>query len=275
MLPALLLLILVASFTQTHSLTPQKSGDKYGYVNERGAWVIPPQYDSADPFRNNAVARVSINMHDGSKLYGLIDTNGEYILPPEFDTIVGGESGTYFGGEDGFYYVYSPSDEEGLSGMGLFDIRYLTLTEPVWYEVMTCDRNEYNLVPVNDMYSSLWGFVDSSSGTLSIPCEFHYVSTFQEGFAIGIDEDNLYVIIHPNGDITHVPDSLAIPYYSFSNGLVPAYDNSLMKWGYMDTSGKITIPCSFDHAQPFENDMAMVCIDDTWYNIDRKGTILR
>lgn len=52
---------------------------KWGYIDRRGAWVIPPRpYDFAGPF-HGAGATVQV---DGR--YGMIDRDGRYIAPPEF-----------------------------------------------------------------------------------------------------------------------------------------------------------------------------------------------
>ncbi len=48
------------------------------YIDKTGNWVIKPQFDSAEPFSENT-APVKID-----KKYGLINRKGEYIVPPRY-----------------------------------------------------------------------------------------------------------------------------------------------------------------------------------------------
>ena len=61
---------------------------KYGYVDEKGVWLIEPQFDRADEFNGN-VAWIGVgNANDktvglGKKLlFGIINKNGSFILQP-------------------------------------------------------------------------------------------------------------------------------------------------------------------------------------------------
>lgn len=64
----------------------QKSpDDKYGYIDEKGMIVIPPQYAQAQAFtQGRAVVNAS---EDYINKYGLIDKKGNYILNPEYNEI--------------------------------------------------------------------------------------------------------------------------------------------------------------------------------------------
>lgn len=46
------------------------------------------------------------------------------------------------------------------------------------------------------------------------------------------------------------------------------------RWGYLNTLGRIEIPCIYDHASPFENGTATVRKNVTWYQIDTTGRIV-
>lgn len=41
-------------------LVAVKSGDKWGYIDKTGKYVINPQFDSASPFSDNGLARVEV-----------------------------------------------------------------------------------------------------------------------------------------------------------------------------------------------------------------------
>ena len=65
-------------FSLNSDLTYAKKGDKIGYINSRGEWVIQPKYDKARAFRNG-LAPVYMN-----KNWGYIDNKGEIIIPIQY-----------------------------------------------------------------------------------------------------------------------------------------------------------------------------------------------
>lgn len=57
-----------------------KSGDKYGYINTEGKYVINPQFDDASSFSDDGYAVVLV----GEK-YEIIDSTGKMVINPIFD----------------------------------------------------------------------------------------------------------------------------------------------------------------------------------------------
>lgn len=63
----------------------------YGFINEKGEYVIEPKYCDYEPFKENGLARVEI--YGGrNKLCGWIDEKGKVIIKPQYD----GYSGSAF-----------------------------------------------------------------------------------------------------------------------------------------------------------------------------------
>lgn len=56
------------------------SEEKYGYCDQTGEWVVEPQFDYADEFSANGLARV-----ESDKKWGYIKPDGEYAIEPRFD----------------------------------------------------------------------------------------------------------------------------------------------------------------------------------------------
>lgn len=75
----------------------------------------------------------------------------------------------------------------------------------------------------------------------------------------------------PEGHATGLLNSGLFSEYNFSCGLVPVRQNG--KWGYMDTSGVIVIPCQYDTAFPFASDSgwALVSKSDRVFYINMSG----
>lgn len=66
------------------------SEEKYGYRDQAGEWVVEPQFDYADEFAANGLARVQ-----SGKKWGYIKTDGTYAIELRFDYAEGfGEDGT-------------------------------------------------------------------------------------------------------------------------------------------------------------------------------------
>ncbi len=65
-----------------------KKGDifRYGYLNIKGETVIDPEFDYAEPFWDNGLAKVC-RRDKGNYIDGLIDTKGNRILPLEYSYI--------------------------------------------------------------------------------------------------------------------------------------------------------------------------------------------
>lgn len=69
-----------ADDTRATSLFPASlqtiDGTEWGYINDRGEWVIKPQYEYAAQFQSNGYAVVQVNGHSG-----MIDLTGRQVVP--------------------------------------------------------------------------------------------------------------------------------------------------------------------------------------------------
>ena len=59
------------------SLSPAKSGDKWGYIDRSGKFVIKPQFDCAYPFDENINGTAAVSNENG---YGFINDKGEFTI---------------------------------------------------------------------------------------------------------------------------------------------------------------------------------------------------
>ncbi|MEH7179989.1 WG repeat-containing protein [Neobacillus vireti] len=57
-------------------------GNKWGYINEKGIFVLPPQYEMANQFQENGLAIVQFN-----NLTVVINSDGYFIVKPKYNTI--------------------------------------------------------------------------------------------------------------------------------------------------------------------------------------------
>lgn len=57
-------------------------GNKWGYINEKGRFILPPKYEQASDFQDNGLAIIRSMDHTG-----VINANGYFIVYPKYDTI--------------------------------------------------------------------------------------------------------------------------------------------------------------------------------------------
>ena len=84
------------------------SEEKYGYRDQAGEWIVEPQFDYADQFAANGLARVQ-----SDQKWGYIKPDGEYAIEPCFDWASGFA-------EDGFARVILDGKRGYVSRAGEF-----------------------------------------------------------------------------------------------------------------------------------------------------------
>ncbi|HIZ86648.1 MAG TPA: WG repeat-containing protein [Candidatus Coprenecus pullistercoris] len=107
-----------------------------------------------------------------------------------------------------------------------------------------------NLTPYRDWFGS-YGFTDSA-GNIVIDCRFDDVKGFSEGYA---------PVLSRSGNV-------------LGDGGVFGTLSPTLKWGFIDTTGMIVIPCQFDLANQFSEGFAAVMSGNRWGFIDGYGDTL-
>jgi hypothetical protein len=57
-------------------------GSIWGYINDKGNFVLSPKYENAREFQENGLAIVQLNNHTG-----IIETAGYFIVKPKYEAI--------------------------------------------------------------------------------------------------------------------------------------------------------------------------------------------
>ena len=107
-----------------------------------------------------------------------------------------------------------------------------------------------DLEPYRDWFGS-YGFTDSL-GNIVIECRFDDVKGFTEGYA---------PVLSRGGNV-------------LGEGGVFGTLSPTLKWGYIDTSGMIVIPCQFDLAEQFSEGYAAVMSGNKWGFVNHVGDTL-
>lgn len=262
------------------NLIPVKSGEKWGYINKKGEYVITPQFQDAGFFYSGLARVVSA---DGK--IGYISEDGKYAIPAKF------KSGTHF--VDGLAFVVSdgghPSciDKSGETKFQLKQAKYvLSFSEGLAMFATTNKKigfaDKTGKVVINPQFEDArpfsegfaaviqdkkWGFIDKT-GKIVINPQFDGVDNFHSGkaaFSNGkqagfIDTKGGYVI-NPQFDYVDF----------FSEGM--ARIKSGKQFGYITENGKIEINPQFDGAYSFSNGLAAIEQGDRYGYIDKTGKI--
>ncbi|GAB5524790.1 MAG: hypothetical protein Roseis2KO_26620 [Roseivirga sp.] len=61
-----------------------KKGDKYGFINSKGKYVVELKYNYASPFFKIGSGFAIVENEDG---YGVIDSTDRFVLPPIYDSL--------------------------------------------------------------------------------------------------------------------------------------------------------------------------------------------
>ena len=226
-------------------LAPVEIDGKWGFIDQKGAVVISPQFDECRWSFSEGLAAVRLG-----KNWGYIDTKGDFVIPPKFD--------------------YAQGFAEGraivLVGQkhGVIDKTGILRTEP--FDDSGWTFNDGLLEVEKD---GRWGFVDIE-GDVAVPIRFHRAQGFTEGLAAVefSDDKNQWGFIDRSGKTVIVPQFQEAGY--FAEGLAPVSIG--FKYGYINASGELTIRPAFEMAYAFTEGLAGVIDKNHKYGfIDHSG----
>jgi hypothetical protein len=133
------------------------------------------------------------------------------------------------------------------------------------------------VVQVKPAGSKDWGYANVK-GELIIPAQFKKCWAFSdEGLApIYNPEAKEFYFINLKGEklATEISGYKLIEAFGFGlkgfeNGMVPVKQGE--KWGYLNTEGKLAIPCKYDDASPFNEGFATVKINEKFIVLNKQG----
>jgi hypothetical protein len=225
-------------------------GGKWGYINEKGTFVLPPKYEMARDFQDNGLAIIQLN-----NLTGIINTDGYFIVKPKYETISPFSEGRATAIDDKGFKVLDESGKEITSKAYSFIGDY---KEGRAVAANTNENGEY-----------LYGYLNRR-GNEVIPLSYENASDFQDGKALVKMKDGNYALIDLTGKILY---SYSYPFVDdYGEGMLAFRKSNDGKWGFMDESGKVLIEPQFMGTQPFVEEKAIVNVENNHYGlIDRQG----
>jgi len=197
------------NFFAEKDLVTVKNGEKWGYIDNTGKYIINPQFDAAYDFKEG-LARV---LFDGQ--YGYIDAEGKYVINPQFDAaydFVDGlalvRSGEKWGYIDtaGAYVINPQFDDAFAFHNGLAMVKsgekwgYIDATGTYVINPQFDDAYNFENELAKVVSGDHIGFIDKDG---KVVIGYQYIAATNmtdDGYARVVTNDKKYAIIDRNGN---------------------------------------------------------------------------
>lgn len=249
------------------SLMPFKQGEKYGYVNtENHMLVIEPRFSEASEF-SNGLAVVSFQPCSDTCKYFYIDKSGKIAIESSFTS-----AGDFI---NGFAVVSTDWCAGDACNYGIIDRMGDFSVAPVYNELTQAGEGLFIAMEEGHGY----GYIDAR-GKVRIPFGLEDAGTFGEGL-VPVRRAGQWLFLDPFGHQIFPSIFRNASGFSFGLAAVSANDST---YGYIDKTGRWVINPSFDYAESFAGDSAIVTIRENnkkskdfglsyRYKIDRQGNL--
>lgn len=232
-------------------LIPAKLGEKWGYIDVNGKWIINPRFDFAFLFGRYDLAVIKLGDKEG-----FIDKTGKIVIEPQFDSVLpfyeDGLAAYHNEGQDGYidkkgqitdrkhenkskddgwFYFESPDGKYGAVNKELN-----ICIEPQFDDSFYFKDDEWVVVSFNNKY----GYIDQT-GKFMINPQFEAATQFQNDMArVGVPHYYNYPIQY--GYIDRAGKYVIEPKFADAGfftdyGLARAKDCKNCKWGIIDKTG--------------------------------------
>lgn len=214
------------------------AGTKWGFINEKGEFVITPQFDRANQFQKNGLAIVEVN-----ERAGVIDETGCYVVKPIYQFIEPFSEGLAVAGETGG--MMRAIDELGRVRTKAYSlIRSYREKRAVFWERK--NRNGVNV-----------GYLDHE-GRVVIQPQYMNASDFTSGKTLVQFGDKTHALIGWKGEILQTYPFQRMG--ELSEGLLSFVKNDQGLTGYVNEAGMVVISPAFSNGSPFYQGRAVVTV---------------
>lgn len=229
---------------------------KWGVIDTKGKYSVSPQYDYISRFSNGVAVVTDFDVDDeGSDKCGLIDTKGKMLLPITYDKI-GSDSCRGLGeldlDDDVDIFPIKSGEKYGYA-----NTKGEIIVNPTYDDANSFSEG-YAAVCSNEKY----GFIDGK-GKLVINCQYDNAYSFSEGFSV-VQIGEKYGAI--NNKVEYVVNPKYDDLCSFSEGYAVFSSNE--KYGFVDAKGKEVIKAQYDYCGSFKNGVASAEKSGEWGLID-------
>jgi len=221
---------------QNHHFIPAKNqNNRWGFVDSAGKVLIDYKYGWVDNFYNGK-ARITINKH-----FAYIDTLGRLIDEIKYNFIERYHNNRAWVRKDGLWAVIDQNGKE------IVPPRFADKTD--FYEGTAIVEN----------LTEDQGVMDTT-GKLILPLSYKDVHREPLGHFMAQDSNYSIITVDLQGKIK--------TYAQYNGMTTPVANRAAFRtkdglYGYQDAKGKIVIPPEYSYATAFENDRAVVSLNDS------------
>lgn len=231
------------------------SGNRYGYINEKGRWVLKPYYGYTYPFTEG------LGIIEKDNLYGVVDAKGNKVVKPIYESI------TPFK-EERATFVTS-------KGMGVMNQKGKIITQSMYNYIGGYQEGLAIVEKVSESGNPLYGYLNKEGKESIIPT-YQQATDFQNGKALVQQQEGMYAIINTQGQILA---TIQVPIAYGYNEEKFIYSEKLGGLvGYRDVTGQVIIPPTYQSAEPFREGVAIVSTSDRYKGeqglINEKGAFI-
>lgn len=272
------------------SIIPVQVGEKWGYINIKGEYLINPQFDKAD-FFYDGIALVK----SGDK-YGYIDKKGSFIINPQFIEATPFKDGIAFTVKEN--EKIKSIDKKG-KVINTFDFESLLVSNSDENFFLSADTTvgivkdngkvEANNIMQNQKYTfagwgddligfsmksgskSVYGFMNDE-GKIVINPQYDEVSAFNDDMAC-VKMNDSWGVINKKGEYIINPqfDNIKI----IGEGLFAINIKGNSMWGICNKKGNIVVNPQYDHIGMFgQYNLCPVVINKMVGYINKEGKII-
>jgi len=231
----------------------EDKGTDWGYINEKGKFIISAKFLSATSF-SNGYAKVKEGVNDD---YAFIDKTGKVVMA---------EANDY----SDFFYNGVCLYRDG-KDYGFIDKNFKVVCVPQFAQLgyMTAD----GLAICLEQGESLYGYCDKN-GKMVIPAQFQYPGSFAGGVAVVVEVDKegveRYGLINTKGNF--IVDYNKTPMNNLGEGMI-AFLNSSEKVGLLNSKGKEILQATYDGIEEFSEGLAIAWKGEKMGYINTKGDV--
>lgn len=216
-------------------------GKVYGYINDKGLFVIKPKFQMAYDFKYD----IAVVLENDK--FGVINTNGEYIVEPIYNSI--GE----FKERRAVFNLNS--------NVGVIDDKGNVITRKN-YNFISEFSDGMALVAMNYKNGDYrYGYINLKGEEVILP-KFIMGYDFKDGIALIKLDYTKYGLINKKSEILNTYNHVFV--YGYNDGVMAFADNFQGPYGYINSKGKEIIKAKYSEATAFKDGVAIVSYDENY-----------
>lgn len=260
----------------TEGLASVSVNNKWGFVDQKGVEIIPPQFDEVHPF-HNGLARIKKD-----SINGFINKSGELVVSTKYFILSDFHEGMA---------QVAMIDELGNDGYTLTLIGYMNkngiIKIPIKYHRATNFYQGKAAVNFDVDGKNKWFLIDLEGNVIDDYEDYSFYGQFVYiGRGNFVPKQDYYKIGYVKGELVPGPENLKLPYddlhayiirssillnsrleplgkfsdhwLTFQNGTLSVQKR---KWGCVDKSGNTVIEFKYDQPVLFNNGLARITLD--------------